>query len=380
MNSEYVDLLCELIRQRPVTADRAAVNRASSVLRAFLEKRGVACRTESVDGRDVLYAAANSDAGPETLLNAHMDVVPASPEQFEPRIENRLLYGRGAVDCLGNCVCIAKVLCDLNGKASVGAVFSADEEIGGATTGEMANRGYGATRLVALLDSHNDYDIVARQKGALGVRLIARGPGGHGAYPWHCDNPIDKLIDGYLRFRETWRNPASESEWGDTMSACMMRAGTANNQIPGEASLCLDFRYVEDSHKDAILESLRRITGLEVETIKSIPAVFNDVDDPEMRRLRDVFARRFPDRRIGFADLCGATDSVHWVRLGVPVAVIGVRGDGLHSACEWADLDSIDAYASALEEFVLSKAETKQGISAAPRATEKGAPLSENAS
>ncbi len=367
MNSEYVDLLCELIRQRPVTSDRAAVNRASSVLRAFLEKRGIACRTESIDGRDVLYAAANSDPVPEILLNAHLDVVSANSEQFEPRIENGLLYGRGAVDCLGNCVCIAKILCDLNGKASIGAVFSADEETGGATTGAMANRGYGAARFVALLDSHNDYDIAVRQKGALGVRLIARGPGGHGAYPWHCENPIDKLIDGYLRFRDSWKNPASESEWGDTMSACMMQAGKTNNQIPEEASLCLDFRHVEDSHKEAILESLRRITGLEVEVIKSLPAVFSDADDPEMRRLRDIFARHFPERRIRFADLCGATDSVHWSQLGVPVAVIGVRGEGLHSACEWVDLDSIEAYASALEEFILTEPESKPGISAAPQ-------------
>lgn len=350
MDSAYSDLLCELIRLRPVTADVPAVNRVSAALRAFLERRGVACRTETIQGRDVLYAST-SDGEPDVLFNAHMDVVPAAPEQFEPRIESGVLYGRGAVDCLGNCVCIAKILCSLNGRASAGAVFSADEETGGATTGEMARRGFGAKRFVVLLDSHNDWSIVARQKGALGVRLIARGPGGHGAYPWRCENPIDVLLDGYRRFRDAWKNPASESEWGDSMAACMIQAGTANNQIPGEASLWLDFRCVDDSRKEAILDSLKRTTGLEVETIKSIPAVFNDVDDPEMKRLRDVFARRFPERTIGFVDLCGATDSVHWIKLGVPVAVVGVRGDGLHSACEWVDLDSIDAYASALEEF-----------------------------
>ena len=111
--SEYKELLYRLIECRPVTADVSAVNQAENVMRDFLESRGLYCTMEVIDGRQTLYASTRPGKVQDVLLNAHLDVVPANDEnQFTPCEKDGWLYARGAGDCLGNAVCIARFLCE----------------------------------------------------------------------------------------------------------------------------------------------------------------------------------------------------------------------------------------------------------------------------
>ena len=196
--NDTIALLEKLIRTRPVTSDPTRVNAASAVMREYLETRGIFCRVEEYAGRHILYASNRENGTPEIILNSHLDVVPAEEEQFEPVVRDGKLFARGACDCLGNAVCLARIL--LDAKQHVAAVFSADEETGGETTKHMVDLGYKAKHAVMILDS-GDPTIIYEQKGVLVVHLTAKGRDGHAAYPWNCDNPIDKLMAGVAKFR-----------------------------------------------------------------------------------------------------------------------------------------------------------------------------------
>ncbi|PKP33356.1 MAG: hypothetical protein CVU00_10830 [Bacteroidetes bacterium HGW-Bacteroidetes-17] len=85
MEKEYIDLLKELIRLRPVTSDLPAINNIVDYVYSFLKSRGMICIKENIDGRNVLYASTLPGKVQEVLFNAHLDVVPAMSEnQFEP--------------------------------------------------------------------------------------------------------------------------------------------------------------------------------------------------------------------------------------------------------------------------------------------------------
>ena len=353
-DNDIIALLETLIRTRPVTTDTARVNDATAVMREFLEKRGIFCRVEELDGRHILYASNRESGTPEILLNSHMDVVPAEPEQFEPVIRDGKLFGRGACDCLGNAVCLARIL--LTARAHVAAVFSADEETGGETTKRMVELGYNAKHAVLILDS-SDPTIVYAQKGILVVHLTAKGRDGHAAYPWKCDNPIDKLMAGFAKFRAKWRNPTSEDDWRNSMSACMMSAGSAPNQIPREATVTVNFRIVDEASREVILRDLAETTGCEVTLGEDIPPVSFDKDGPVFRKLQAALSEHaHGGREVPLARLCGATDSRHWKTLGIPVPVLGVTGGNEHSAGEYVELDSIGRYADVIVKFAGSLA------------------------
>ena len=347
--NETVALLEKLIRTRPVTTDPERVNAATAVMREYLETHGIFCRTEEFAGRQILYASNRESGTPEIILNSHLDVVPAEPEQFEPVVRDGKLFARGACDCLGNAVCLARIL--LSANRHVAAVFSADEETGGETTKHMVELGYKAKQAVLILDS-GDPTLIYEQKGVLVVHLTAKGRDGHAAYPWNCDNPIDKLMTGFAKFRAKWQNPTSETDWRNSMSACMMSAGSAPNQIPREATMTINFRIVNEASRELILRDLAETTGCEVTLGEDIPPVSFDKDDPVFKQLqRSLSESLCPGREIPLVRLCGATDSRHWRALGVPVPVLGVDGGNEHSEGEYVELDSIGRYADAIVKF-----------------------------
>ena len=347
----------DLLRIPSVTDDIPQVNRAVAAMRAWLEARGLHCATETMpDGREFLCASVVAgDRTPKLLLNAHLDVVPAAPEQFEPRVEDGNVAARGTSDCKGNALAIATALAALAGSgASVGAIFSSDEEEGGATTGEAVARGYRATGLAVVLDA-GPWSITYSQKGILSLRLVAKGRGGHASEPWRFDNPIDRLFDGWTRLRAAWPAIADEEgHWGDSLAATVVRAGAVHNQIPGEASMVANIRFVEPGAIPRIEAFVRETSGLEVEVLSACEPVVCDADAPALAALREAMAKAF-GREIPMVRMHGATDARHFTGPGAaPVAMIGVEGWRCHDEGEGATLASICAYADLLVAFARS--------------------------
>ncbi len=351
---EDFDLLTRLVRIPSVTEDVPNVNRAVGEMRRFLEERGVLCVTETLDGREILYASTKPGKVQDWLLNAHLDVVPAPKEFFEPRRDGDILRGRGVHDCKGNALAVARLLVDLAGTdASVGAIFSSDEETGGNTSAHMVSLGYGARRMVAVLDG-GAYAIANAQKGIVSFFIRVHGRGGHSSAPWDFDNPIDRLVDGYARFRASWpeADPAAGT-WRDSYAATILRAGETHNQIPDIAEMTVNVRTTTPDGAEKAERLLREAFGeaAEIEGRDACPPVFCDENTPEMRRLFAAMRERWPERNVSFFRMMGATDARHFASLGVPIAILGVGGGAAHSEKEWLALGSVAEYAAFLRDF-----------------------------
>ena len=161
-----VEFFEKMIGVPSVTSDVDAVNRAVAVVYERMRSKGVWCAVERMeDGRDALFASNNRTKTPDALLCVHLDVVPAeSPDMFVPRRAGDLVFGRGAWDCKGHCTVACRLLDELKGTVSVGCIFSTDEETGRKSVAEMLDRGYGARRLVIVLDCV-PYALTTRHKG-----------------------------------------------------------------------------------------------------------------------------------------------------------------------------------------------------------------------
>lgn len=346
---DTLELLQELIRLRPVSADVQAVNAAVEVLRRYLAGEGLAVSVEEVGGRKVLFACTEATRQPDLLLNAHLDVVPGEEDQFVPREEDGWLHGRGANDCLGNAVVCAQALCRCRGKASVGAVFSTDEEIGGATTAAMVDWGFAARKLVLVADG-GAYAVAVAQKGILTCQLRAEGTAAHSSMPWLGRNAIDALIDGYLKVRSLFPEVRAGDEWHDTMAATLISGGTVSNRIPDQAVLTLNIRYTQPGGAEEWQRRIAEASGLPVEVCGSCPVVVFDEKTPALRTLARCMEAAL-GRPVVMARMNGATDARHFIRLGVPVAIIGVAGRDVHGRDEAVEIASLKAYEEMLAAF-----------------------------
>ena len=342
MEQEYINLLGRLMACAPVTEDVAAVNRCSAVMEEFLASRGISVVREQINGRNTLFASTKPGKTAEVLLNAHMDVVPPSePEQHTLRQEGHILCGRGTDDCLGNAVCIAKLLVENRGK-SVAAIFTTDEETGGLTTRGMLERGYHATRGVIVLDCLN---LTYAEKGMLNVKLTARRAAAHAAHPWETENALELLMEGYCRLRRQWPNPSSEEDWRDSMAATGIEASSmVHNVIPESASLNLNIRYIKGHTEEEILERIRAVTGLEATAGNDCcPPVECDPQCDFFQKMLHAAQKEFR-QPVEKVRVCGATDARHFAQAypDIPIVMGGITGGNCHGKGEWIDGDDFD--------------------------------------
>lgn len=138
------------------------------------------------DGRFNLRVSMPGSGGGRTLvMNGHTDVVPPSvdqPDPWTPRIENGLLYGRGACDAKGQVATLLLTLRALRAmsiklRGSVIAHLVNEEENGGNGTLAMARRGEKADACVVL--EPTDRRVFTSIRGAVWFRLVFSGRAGH---------------------------------------------------------------------------------------------------------------------------------------------------------------------------------------------------------
>ncbi len=342
-----------LLRERSVSSDIPACNRVCEMTAGYLKARGVFCTMlETPEGRRVLYAATAPGKVHDFVLVTHLDVVPGADAQFVPVRRDGRIFARGALDTKGNVAAILDTLVSLAGKASVGAVFATDEEIGGSTARHAVQSGFLPRRFVLVGDGAGQQrKLITAEKGHLVFRLVAKGRGGHSSMPWELDNPIPKLARGYLKLLDALPPPQDDGgHWCDFLSATQLEGGKASNQIPDEARMTFSFRYVTFDASDRLLARAKALSGLGVEVVRDSKPFASDPDAPLIRSFFAEMKARWPD--VAMDRMNAATDARHYAHLGLPIAIFSVDGEGAHAAVESCVEASVQEYADLLTGFI----------------------------
>jgi acetylornithine deacetylase len=167
--------------------------------------------------------------GKSLLFNTHADVVPASEGQerpFDPRVEDGVIYGRGACDAKGQIATLWLLLAAL-GEAGVTppgeliAHLVVEEEVGGNGTLALVRRGERADGCLVLEPTAGK--ILASVRGAVWFRVTCRGRAGHSGQAGATVSALKmavrvmEILDGYhdrllagsrgLRFFDEFENP-----------------------------------------------------------------------------------------------------------------------------------------------------------------------------
>jgi succinyl-diaminopimelate desuccinylase len=193
---ELVDLARRLISYD--TSKPEPVHEAAGFIKGWLEARGIEARQDWVHDLPVTLAEVGPETGPCVVLHGHIDVVPGLPDQFEARVEDERLIGRGAYDMKGALAAMLLVFASMRDQDSVRVRLGvvADEE------GEE-DTARGSEHIVdsgfigdfAITGEPTNLHIGVEAKGVLAVRLMVHGRAAHGATPWEGDNAVLKALD-----------------------------------------------------------------------------------------------------------------------------------------------------------------------------------------
>jgi succinyl-diaminopimelate desuccinylase len=351
---ELTALTCDLVTI-PSIAERpeqlqAVIDYAERYARAV---PGVHIHRGECAGKPNLVATLRDTRTPAVLLNAHLDVVPARAEQFQPIVRAGRVYGRGSQDMKGSGAVLLRLLKDLaalDAPPDVGFMFVSDEEIGGANgTGILLEQGWRCGFFLAA--EPTDMEICFEQKGAMWVEVHLQGKPAHGSRPWEGRNAMAALRDGLLAMERRFPTP-DENTWRTTVVPTIVQGGEAGNRLPESVILTLDIRHVPEDQPEAIVAGIRECyPGHEVRLLRRGPPLSTDPQDAGVQRLAASTAA-VVGRPVRFYREHFASDARFYSNVGIPAVCFGPVGAGLHSDEEWVDVASLGELYAALRQFV----------------------------
>jgi len=319
---------------------------------AWYEKNGKYSLLISFKGKDALK--------PKILLNGHFDVVPAeTDDQYYLRIEGNKAYGRGAYDMKGMVAVLIQVMLELGKRENppdVALLLNADEEVGGPNgAGYMVQEiGLRPEFVVCGDGGHEDaFKITTKEKGIAWIELRAKGKSAHGAYPWLGENALEKLIGAAERIKE-WIGPMEPEAWKTTVNFSVLEVPNKTpNKVPGEAKAVLDIRFTEQTAKspEELLEKIQNLVPeLSVTLREKGNLMFVDEQHPKVQAFKKI-AEEVLGEQVQFAFEHGAADIRYF---GVPGVLFGAKGQNMHAAGEWVDLQSLEKNREIVLKFLIS--------------------------
>jgi succinyl-diaminopimelate desuccinylase len=298
----------------------------------------------------------------KVILNAHLDVVEAKPQQFKPYEKNGRLYGRGAQDMKAAAAVEILVFKNLAKKLPypIGLQLVTDEEIGGfAGTKYQIEKGVLADFVIA--GEPTDFGVNNKAKGIIWIKIKTKGKTAHGAYPWQGENALWKAKKILDRVEKFYPLPKKES-WQTTFNLSKIETPNQTfNKVPDEAVISFDIRYIPEEFRGVsfakgkkILEKkLRKIIGNlgELEIILFEPPQFTDDKNIYVKKLKEA-VKKVTGRQAKTIVKHGGSDIRHFNQVGCHGVTFGPVGAGLHSDEEWVDVKSLSDYYQILEEFL----------------------------
>jgi succinyl-diaminopimelate desuccinylase len=330
---------------------------AAGFVRGWLGSREIDAADREHRGLPVVMAdvgAADPDA-PTIVLHGHVDVVPAHPGQFEPRVEGDRLIGRGAYDMKGALAAMMLATVDAAAQSAVRVRFVCvpDEESDDVDDRSIEALIDGGLRGdFAITGEPTDLHIGVQAKGVLAVRIEVSGIAAHGSTPWLGDNAILKAHDSFRRI-ETLPFSRESSDLFDRPSINLARivGGDAFNKVPDTCCMDVDIRFLPGQDPGAILAQIREIADVRiVKTFTRAPAIVSR-RNPYVRALRDALAGSIQGDPLSIGR-DGASDAVAFLEAGVPAVEFGPTGGGHHGPEEWVSISSLVHYRKALGDFV----------------------------
>ena len=366
-----------LIRCPSVTPEDAG---ALDVLQAALAGLGFACHRLSFEEPgtarvDNLYARRGEGA-PNFCFAGHTDVVPAGEpaawtrDPFAARVDEGVLYGRGASDMKGAIAAFVAALARFGeggaGGGSISLLITGDEE-GPAVNGTrkvlawLAQRG--ETLDACLVGEPTNPDEVGEmvkigRRGSLNGTLRVAGRQGHVAYPALADNPLPRLVallDALLALELDAGTAHFQPSRLELTSVDVGNAAT--NVIPGAAEARFNVRF-NDRHSGASLErALRACLDAAGEPYELATEVSGESFVTPPGRLSAIVAESVTavTGMTPALSTTGGTSDARFIKDHCPVAEFGLIGRTMHRTDECVPVAALerlaDIYLGVLERY-----------------------------
>jgi succinyl-diaminopimelate desuccinylase len=337
------------------TSNAEGIRSCAGFIKGWLEARDIDVSDAVFNGRPVLAATVGAEGGPTIVLHGHLDVVPAHPEQFQPRVDGDRLYGRGAYDMKGGLAAMMVAAREVADRSDVRVHFVcvSDEESDETelrASDWLVKHGYIGD--FAITGEPTDLKIGVQAKGVLALRLVFEGRAAHGSTPWQGDNAVLKALHGFRRIEQMdWAQESSELFPRASVNLGRIVGGDALNKVPDRCVIDLDIRYLPGQEPGRIQQEIASLPNVEVRKVFHRQPILVEATNPFVQLLAQAVEEGTPAQSISVGR-DGTSDAISFLEAGVPAVEFGPVGAGHHGPEEWVSISSLERYRKALVNFI----------------------------
>lgn len=309
------------------------------------------------NGEKSLYAYYGKRNSPDILLNAHVDIVPASDGMFTIKKKAKTYIGRGVIDMKYATASFIEVLQNPSLKdKNIALLLTSDEEIGGKNGAGFFIQQNIKPKFVFTPDGGKDFSIEEASKGVVVVCVKVKGVSAHSAYKWKGKSATEELVDVLKLIKDQLNQDCSDScdHWHQTYNIGKIQGGGATNQVADYAEAFLDFRYAKSAeltkYKKILSNVKKNRPGVSIEYIMQEP-VFSAHKSKYVDLWIDV-CKDHIKRPLIRSKSHGASDARYFSSKGMPVLVTRPDGGDLHTESEWIDIKSFELFTKILKDFL----------------------------
>jgi len=348
LRADPIDLTAALVDIPSVSRDERRI--ADEVERALRAQTDY----QVIRNGDAVLARTNLGLPTRVVLAGHLDTVPIA-DNVPSRRDADHIYGCGTSDMKsGDAVFLHLAATVAEPAHDITLILYDCEEV------EASANGLGRIERelpewlradVAILGEPSGGYIEAGCQGTLRAVLSATGTRSHSARSWLGDNAIHKLATALDRLNE-YQGRAVDIDgctYREGLSAVRIAGGVADNVIPDDASLTVNFRFAPDRTPQAALGHVREVfTGLEVEIEQT------DVAAGALPGLHHPAAAALVDAADGLVRAkFGWTDVARFAALGIPAVNFGPGDPNLaHRRDERVAVAQITAVTATLRRYL----------------------------
>lgn len=291
------------------------------------------------DGQNIV-ARTDLGRGERVVIAGHIDTVPVA-DNLPSRVEGDLIYGCGTSDMKSG-VAVQLKLCLLEApNRDVTFVFYDCEEVAAERNGLLRLTRDHPEWLAgdfAVLMEPTDGLIEGGCQGTLRAEIIATGVRAHSARSWLGVNAIHEAsaIIERLRVYEPRRPVVDTLEYREGLNAVGIRGGDANNVIPEECVVTVNYRFAPDLSVDQAMDHVREtFDGFEIRFTDSAPGARPGLDHPVAAAFAEAVGGT-PRAKVAW------TDVARFAAMGVPAVNYGPGDPNMaHKQGEYAELSKI---------------------------------------
>ena len=355
-----LELSIELIKLQPVSHDTEKLLLICDFVSAYIQKHcNKLPKIQKIihNNYPTLIVSSHNLLEPTVCLYAHLDVVAGKPKQFEPKVVDNWLIGRGSGDMLGaSAASINTFIKTFNTKPNlnIGLFLPCDEELGGTNGSKYCVEELKYNPETVLMpDSGSSLEnIVVGQKGFIIATLKCKGKPCHSSRPWEGKNPINKLLDILNKIQNQFQTTGT-TEYFSTITPTQIQAGESMNKVPSQASLTIDMRTCNRKDHNKLLELINNIQepDISIELLEA-PAFNMSSGHPHIDLAREI-TEGILNKQVNIIKEHGGSDARFFQKKVIPCIINGIRKENSHGDNEKVYIPEIDLYEQFASEYII---------------------------